>query len=183
MALMVGYDSYVTLEEANRIISENFTSSSQQRTKWNSMSDEDKECTLRNSCRAIDSLDLAGRKSSSAQTLQFPRVQDRPVGYGYRLFISQFEDNGLIEPDADNGGIGKVKIAQAINAAYGAVYEDTVSAYNLTRIAGIVSKREMNISESYDNRSPIARDALIGIYTDKVYSILRPWASSSRLTM
>ena len=51
MALMVGVDSYVTLSEAEQLITDNHLSTSDIVVKWNTLSNSDKEVMLRTSCR------------------------------------------------------------------------------------------------------------------------------------
>ena len=79
MSLIVGTDSYVTLEEANTYISTYYTSTNSQRIAWESLSDEDKEVYLRNALVAMEQLHFQGRKYNNAQALAFPRNCDIEV--------------------------------------------------------------------------------------------------------
>ena len=184
MALTVGVDSYVTLEEAENIISQHHMSTSDLVVKWNTLSNSDKEVLLRTSCRDIDNLKFNGRRAKVGQKLEFPRVLSYPVGYGYRLFIGQFLDNGLVDGDySDDGGLSLAKQAQVENALYHCYLDDTVNKQVGINIKGITSKKAGPISESYDINNRYNKNALRGIYTDKVYSLLSPWLNDSRATV
>ena len=184
MALTVGVDSYVTLEEAEKLIADNHLSTSDIVVKWNTLSDSDKEVMLRTSCRDIDNLKFDGRRERVGQKLEFPRVLTYPTGYGYRLFIGQLSDNGLIDGDySTDGGLSFVKQAQVENAIYHSYLDDTVNKQVGINIKGITSKKAGPISESYDINNRYNKNALRGIYTDKVYSLLAPWLSDSRATV
>lgn len=184
MALTVGVDSYVTLEEAENIISQHHMSTSDLVVKWNTLSNSDKEVLLRTSCRDIDNLKFNGRRAKVGQKLEFPRVLSYPVGYGYRLFIGQFLDNGLVDGDySADGGLSLAKQAQVENALYHCYLDDTVNKQVGVNIRGITSKKAGPISESYDINNRYNKNALRGIYTDKVYSLLSPWLNDSRATV
>lgn len=184
MALKVGVDSYVTLEEAEVIIANNYLSTSEILAKWNSLSNSDKEVMLRTSCRDINNLKFEGRRQRVGQLLEFPRVLTYPVGYSYRLFIGQFTDNGLVDGDySDDGGLSKAKEAQVENAIYHSYLDDTVNKQAGVNIKGLTSKKAGPIAESYDINNRYNKNALRGIYTDKVYSLLTPWLSDSRASV
>lgn len=184
MALKVGVDSYVTLEEAESLIADNHLSTSDLVVKWNTLSDSDKEVMLRTSCTDINNLKFDGRREVVGQKLEFPRVLTYPTGYGYRLFIGQFSDNGLVDGDySSDGGLSFVKQAQVENAIYHSFLDDTVNKQVSINIKGITSKKAGPISESYDINNRYNKNALRGIYTDKVYSLLTPWLNDSRATV
>ena len=181
MALTVGVDSYVTLSEAEEYIANNHLSTSELVVKWNGLSDFDKEVMLRTSCRDINNLKFDGKRSKVGQLLEFPRVLSYPVGMSYRLFTGQLVDNGLVDGDYSNdGGISKAKEAQVENAVYHCFLDDTVNKQAGINIKGITSKNAGPISESYNQNNRYNKDALRGIYTDKVYSLLTPWLNESR---
>jgi len=184
MALKVGVDSYVTLEEAEVFINNNHLSTSDMIAKWNNLSNSDKEVMLRTSCRDIDNLKFDGRREKVGQILEFPRILTFPTGYGYRLFTGQIVDNGLVDGDySSDGGLSKVKEAQVENAIYHSYLDDTVNKQAGVNIKGLTSKKAGPISESYDINNRYNKNALRGIYTDKVYSLLTPWLNDSRATV
>lgn len=178
--LNVGVDSYVSLEEAEELAAATNLSTDPAYVKWLTLSDGDKEVLLRTSCRDIDCLKFDGRKKSFTQKLQFPRVQSRVSGIGYRLFIGQFWDNGLDTVGGLDGGISAVKQAQVMNAVYAGYYNELVTDQIGTNIQGLTSKKAGPIQESYGKITNDNADAMIGIYTKKVYSILNAWLSSAR---
>lgn len=180
--LTVGVDSYVSLEEAEELAAATNLSSDPAYQKWLTLSDTDKEVLLRTSCRDIDCLKFDGRKRSFSQRLQFPRVQSRVSGIGYRLFIGQFWDNGLDTVGNMDGGLAAVSQAQVVNAVYAGYYNELVTEQIGTNIQGLTKKKAGPIDESYGKITSDNNDALVGIYTKKVYSILASWLSSARFT-
>ena len=181
--LTVGFDSYVTLEEANSIASGTNLSTDRAYHFWLGLTDADKEVLLRNSCRSIDNLKFDGRRKNLSQVLEFPRVNVSASGIGSRLYVGQLYDNGLYSAGGSDGGLYLVKQAQVINAVYAGYYNDLTTDQIGINIQGLSSKKAGPISETYD-RSGTRRnsaDALRGIYTDKVYALLTPWLSESRL--
>ncbi len=181
MALEIGVDSYVTLEEAENYISSNYLSDNELVEKWSSLSDRDKEALLRASCIAINNLKFDGRRANLGQKLEFPRVLAYPVGLGYNLYISQFVDNGLVEGGLyGDGGLQLAKYAQIENALYHCFLDKVVSNQLEINIKGLVSKKAGPISETYNANNKYNKDILRGIYTEKVYSLLAPWLSDAR---
>lgn len=74
MAIVVGEDSYVTVEEATSYIQQYYTSKDERRLAWEALTEEDKEVFLRKATRQIDLLPLQGVKLDTDQKLQFPRL-------------------------------------------------------------------------------------------------------------
>lgn len=184
MSLTVGVDSYVSVEEANRIAAETYLSNNEILVKWKALSDSDKEVLLRTSCRDINNLKFDGVKQSVGQILAFPRRYTHPVGIGYALYISQYRDNSLFgSGDINDGGLNVAKLAQVENALYHNLLDGAVTKQAGINIQGLTSKHAGPISESYDLNNRYNRNALRGIYTDKVYSILVDWLCDSRATI
>ena len=185
MSLIVGIDSYVTLEEAEEIIRGTYTSTSSLREKWDTLSDEDKEVMLRTSCRDINNLKFDGRRAKTGQVLEFPRVLSYTAGYGYRLFIGQFSDNGLVDGNiSEDGGLRQAKAAQVENAIHHCYLEKDVVSQMSINIKGVTSKKAGPIAETYNTvGNKYTKDALIGIYTDRVYKLLNSWLSDARATV
>lgn len=73
--LTVGTDSYVTITDADGYISRNYRSNSSDRSRWDNLTEEDKEIILRQAFSEIERLPLCGRKYVTDQKLQFPRVR------------------------------------------------------------------------------------------------------------
>lgn len=184
--LSVGIDSYVSAEEAETIVSEYFTSSSDMRQRWNAISSADKEVLLRHSCRSINNLKFSGRRSKASQVLEFPRTQECGVcGVGYRPFVSQYYDNSIANEGLYGDGIKQAKQAQVVNAVYHGFLEKVSIETTAMNIRGLTSKKAGPIAESYsaNQNNTYNRDAQIGIYTKEVYSILQPWLCESRIGM
>lgn len=185
--LTVGVDTYISLEDAEILIAKTSLSSDPAYKKWTELTNADKEVLLRNSCRAINNLKFNGRREKVGQIMEFPRVDDRPCGIGYRLYIGQFYDNGLEEGDTNgDGGISLVKEAQCVNAVYAGYYNDLATNQIGINIQGLTSKKAGPIAETYNrsgnNKNGMVSDgdALKGIFSPKVYALLTPWLADSR---
>ena len=186
--LTVGVDTYISLEDAEILIANTSLSSDPAYKKWTELTNSDKEVLLRNSCRAINNMTFTGRRATEAQyPMEFPRVEDRPCGIGYRLYIGQFYDNGLEEGDTNgDGGISLVKEAQCVNAVYAGYYNDLATNQIGINIQGLTSKKAGPIAETYNrsgnNKNGMVSDgdALKGIFSPKVYALLKPWLNESR---
>ena len=76
MALVIGENSYVTLEEAQNIVENELYSDSSEYTLWESLSDKDKEIICKKGTLAINSLEFIGRRLVWKTKLKFPRVID-----------------------------------------------------------------------------------------------------------
>lgn len=72
--LEVGKNTYVTIEEADAYIAENYSEKNILRAHWTVSSDEYKEQYLRKSMIEIESLPFVGRKTIWSGELQFPRT-------------------------------------------------------------------------------------------------------------
>lgn len=182
--LQVGIDSYVTLEEAEVLAGGAFLSNDKAYSVWKELEDSDKEVLLRNSCLSINNLKFTGRRKKYGQILEFPRTDDSYSGIGTRLFIGQFYDNGLISGSngSGDGGLSLAKRAQVLNAVYSGLYNDLSTDQLGISIQGLTSKKAGPISETYGKGSG-SYDALNGIYTPKVYSLLTPWLSSGHYSI
>ena len=185
MGLEVGVNSYITVEEANSLIADNFPSIDEARMMWNSLTDKDKESMLIRSCRGIEDLDFNSNPLTTKQNLHFPcQSRNRVPGVTYVLYVSQFYDNSLNDGHRGNSGksLEKAKLAQAINAAYGALLNKENTSQIRRSVSGLTSKKAGPIAESYGNTNvnTFSRDMMSGIYTKQVYTILKPWLSRSR---
>lgn len=74
--LIVGTNSYMTLEEANELVSSSYLSSSKEREYWNSLSDDDKTILIINATDKVDIQQMCyiGIKRDSKQNMEWPRV-------------------------------------------------------------------------------------------------------------
>ena len=98
------------------------------------------------------------------------------------MYIGQLYDNGLYSAGSSDGGLAVVKQAQVINAVYAGYYNDLTTEQIGINIQGITSKKAGPIAETYNRNNVDTNDALMGIYTKKVYSILRPWLNDARIS-
>lgn len=182
MALEVGVNSYVTLQEANAIVADKFMSTNEMAINWGKLSDSDKSAVLSKSRSSIDNLKLDGRRASTSQRLEFPRIRNSIIGVGYRLFVSQYYDNSLEGTAAGDGGLAQAKEAQVINAVYAAFLDKDSVAQVKRNVAGLTSKKAGPIAESYGSGqyNSYSKDMMVGIFTKEVYAILTPWVCTSR---
>lgn len=156
MALTVSIDTYVTIDEADELIRQRFTSTNAQRVAWLQLSTEDKEIMLRNAASEINNVAFSGIKKTPSQALAFPRC-----------FRSQFADQVLWDKKHINGGIWScqidtpetVKAAQIFEAVELASPGPDTERFNVYN--GVVTNMSITgLSESYVVTSPSSTAAL-----------------------
>lgn len=184
--LVVGSDTFISLEDADKYVSEHYTSDDEYRQKWFSLEENDREIWLRRSTNALNNLKYIGRKKGN-QRLEFPRIKCfGTYGYFPILYIDQRYDNRLIsgggslsDPD------GMIAIAQATveNALAGAVLNNVVQSNRIANIQGLVAMRAGSVSKNYNRNNRSTVNSEQDIYTDKINSILVDWLQSSRYSM
>ena len=184
--LLVGENSFISLEDANEYITTHFTSDDEYRVKWESLSDSDKEVWLRRSTQALNNLKFVGRKKG-VQKLEFPRVVNLGIG-GYipTLFTSQFYDNGLISangPSGDEDGMIAIGKACVENAIAGAYLNNVVTSTRIASIQGLTAMKAGNVSKSYSRNNRATVNSENDIFTDKIYSILVDWLQSAKYSL
>ena len=150
MSEVVGY---VTLEEANAYVADHFMTSNMTRVAWESLSDADKLVLLRNSYRAIESLQFRGRKTSPTQPSAFPRWPSTDVP-------------------------AQIKSAQIANAIVLAdeSSQDDVDYYDRLRTYGIKNYHIGNLSETLNTPAESSSaSSYYGIYSQEAMRLLSPW--------
>jgi len=138
--MIVGTDSYITLEEANDYVEAFYTSNDPYRVAWNALNDSDKEIILRNGARAIDSLVLLGRKVLVDQIMEFPRIIRKPFDYCLDPTSYEVPTN--------------VKYAQ-VEVALSSIDTKIQNRKDLIN-AGVTSFRIGDLSENYSPKSDLA---------------------------
>lgn len=75
MELVIGQNSYMTVAEADEIVTSNFISTSTERKLWNSLDENDKVVIISSTTNKYDTdaMIYKGSKVSRVQKLQFPR--------------------------------------------------------------------------------------------------------------
>lgn len=190
MSLTVGVDSYVTLEDAEHYIEDNYSSIDDYKIVWSRLSNSDKEALLRSSCKAIDGLrnNFAGRVKTFGQKLAFPRMKLNSFAFGYQDIYGEPYQDADLSYISYKQGFGD----DGLKAAGEAQIENAVAAANLVgalrdnatdRISGITSKKIGPIAKTYNRNTTEAIAATIGIYTNKVFSILASWLTKSHTTL
>lgn len=74
MALVIGENSYVTLEEAQSIVEDELYSDSPEFLIWESLDEKGKELVCKKGTRAINSLEFIGVRPVWKSKLKFPRI-------------------------------------------------------------------------------------------------------------
>ena len=184
MSLSVGTDSYVTLSEAEELVSSYFMSSDNTRIAWSLASEADKEVALRRSCNSINNLKFVGRRKNTSQKLEFPRVKTVVAGVAYIPFVPQTFDNWIDQDAYNDDGIDKAKLAQVVNAVYCLSLTDTKNEALDINVRGLTSRRVGPTAETYNTKgNNYNSDFMIGIYTKEVYSILTEWVAGTRYSI
>lgn len=76
MSIVVGQNSYMTVADADLIVSSRFMSISKERKLWDSLSEEDKDILIISTTEKYDNNTMMykGVKKDTEQALQFPRI-------------------------------------------------------------------------------------------------------------
>lgn len=187
MEVIVGTNSYVTVEEANDYIEAHYLSIDEFRKNWDALTNsDDKAVALIKSTQALNNLKYVG-KQKNARTqgnFQFPRVNNlfNIPGTYTTLYDSQYYDSQLIQADGDvygQNGMIAIKEATIENALAYINMGNIINTSRINSAGGIKSRRAGSVSESYDTKSKETKQALNGIYTPLVDSILVDWLVSS----
>ena len=79
MELVVGVNSYVSVEEADSYVAETYLPSEAEALAWEKCSTYDKAILLLRAMKVIEALPFVGRRTSVHQSLCFPRYPDTHV--------------------------------------------------------------------------------------------------------
>ena len=107
MAFEIGIDTYMSLDEADKIVREHYLSISKEVKLWDSLTDKDKEVLLRRTTHNIDSLMWIGIKDTNSDSkLGFPRIIDGKkvdTPYEVKLAVIEqlFRDNMVGDSELD----------------------------------------------------------------------------------
>lgn len=187
MALVVGEDTFISVEDADVYVAETYTDTNAYRTNWEQLSVENKEALLRRSTRALNKLKYQGRVKYKTQKLAFPREIRYGLGGAYSaLFVSQYYDNRLISGSGPVGDAdGMIAIAEATieNALGMALLDDVKTDLDKLNIRGLVrtSQKINAISETYAVDHRVNSKVSSDIFNNKVYSILNAWLLTSHV--
>ena len=144
--LTVGTDSYVTLAEAELLVTDYHASADPKRVLWTALSNADKEAYLRQGLASLEELVLVGTKISSTQTLQFPRN------------ISEYEVISMDVPTA----VKRAQVELALQALQG-----VPERVQLQR-QGVSSASVGHASESYTGARTLME-------SPESYSLMKPY--------
>lgn len=189
MSLLVGIDSFVSVEDADKYVSETYTNTNAYKAKWDSLSVGDKEVLLRRSTRALNRLKYIGRTKQYNQKLAFPRIINYGIGgVFWAPWVSQYYDNQLISNSGPPGDPdGMIAIAEAtVENALGIAYHDSVQTdINGLNLRGLIrtSKNAGPIKETYSSNGVGTNKISSDIFNNKIYSILNCWLVSSHVSL
>lgn len=186
--LEVGVNTFISVEDADTYINENFADKKDMVEKWKALTTEQKEACLRRNTQVLNRLRYIGREKTYSQPLKFPRVNNVGVGgYIYVPFISQFYDNQHISASGTNpydiDGMKAIGRATVLNALYEVYYSEAIDETVVENIKGITSKKIGPISETYNRNNTKMYSVETGIYTVQVERELADWLVSSRLSL
>lgn len=144
MELIVGENSYMTLEEANRIVEDNFMSSDSKKIYWENLKDNDKSILIYRATQKIDvdGMVYKGRKADISQKMQFPRI------------ISDHTGAGLMEfPDICKVGIVMLALKEAEynNSEEVKLLEKGVTSYKIKDASITLDTSFLNKVKGIDN--------------------------------
>lgn len=154
MALTVGVDTYITIQEMNDYVSKYYTSSDPLRIQWDAMSESDQEVYLRRAFTQINSLPFTGKPKTSKQTLPFPRYHD-------------FHESDLLN-------VKNAQAEQALAITDVIALQEVSERMNLRR-AGVVSYRIGDLQETFQKGLPVDSNANFFGLSQKAYTYLQKW--------
>lgn len=156
MALIVGVDTYITLQEANEYVKKYYSSTDPLRIQWEAMSEDDQEIFLRKSFAQINSLPYVGKPRSPKQVNPFPRAGD-------------FTEQDLLH-------IKYAQVEQALTIPDTVAAQETEDQLRLRlRRAGVTSYKIGDLSESFVDGLPAESNANFYGLTEAAYKHLSKW--------
>lgn len=152
--LVVGKDTYITIEQANEYVSNYYLSSDPLRIQWEASSEEDKEVLLRKAFNQINSLPFIGKPKRVDQPLPFPRYCD-------------------FKPQ-DMQNVQYAQVEQAIAISDIVTAQENVDRIKLRR-AGVVQYTIGDLSEKFQSGLPSESNATMFGLSEKAYGFLSKW--------
>lgn len=146
--------SYCTVEEANQYVTEHYLSTDEASTRWETLSDDDKQVLLTRAHDIIDALPLTGRKTSVDQPDAFPRCPYKGV------------------PSAVKSAECELALSLSDEAA-----NESLDDYRKMVDYGIQSYSIGNFSETLLSYSKNSVEIKYGLNSSKAKQLLTPWLS------
>lgn len=157
MAIVVGTDSYVTVDEVDVFVSKYYPLSDPLYIMWHTTELDDKEVYVRKAFRCIEQLPLKGAKYLSTQITQFPRHNSTTLAVPQEVKDAQAE----------------LSIAAAQLATGTGVDADMSERRNL-QMQGVTSIKIGKLSEEYDLSKISFSNAMMQI-SESARNYLKPW--------
>lgn len=154
--LVVGVDTYITIQEANEYVSKYFLTTDPLRIQWEALTDDDKEVLLRKSFDQINQLPFTGEPKDPKQFLPFPRKCN---------FTAQDMEN-----------VKRAQAEQAIAISDTVTAQETADRIKLRR-AGVVQYTIGDLSEKFQSGLPSESNATFFGLSEKAYKLLAKWLS------
>lgn len=179
--LTVGVDTFISVEDADKYVDDNYFDKPSFLDKWKSLTVEQKESCLRRNTGYINNLKYYGNRLNLSQPLAFPRYMPlRSAGTVYIPYISQLVNNqyincGVEEQEDLKNGLKVAGIATIVNSLYELRYSDVIEESTEQEFEGLVSVKVGPVAETYnkDRLKKIEIDK--GIYSRQVKNILSQW--------
>ena len=148
MPLIIGVDSYISVEEADELLQKYFFENDPPIILWSNLTVSNKEIYLRKACLQLESLPFRGAKEHRTQILSFPRR---------------------------DGNMATIKLAQALQAIMltDTIAQDEQAIRNNIRQSGVKSYKIGNLSETFS--STLGRN--FGNVSIQVLEILKRYLS------
>ena len=139
---MVGY---VTIAEADAYVESRYSSTSDDRARWEGLSEEDKEVFLMQSIDALDMLPYRFRKTSPSQPHAFPRKYETTVPVAVKH--AQIENAIKLSSEEDNSQYEKMALLGVESYSIGNLSEKL--SPGATRPVGVVSLKALKLLTPY----------------------------------
>lgn len=152
--LIIGEDTYVTLDEANQYIKNYYLSSDPLRVQWESTADTDKEILLRKSFSQINELPFTGKPTNAKQSLPFPR--------GCKFTEQDWQKVKYAQTEQAVGVLDTVAVQE---------YENRLKL----RRAGVLQYTIGDLSEKFQTGLPSESNATYFGLNEKAYKYLKDW--------
>ena len=141
MPLILNETTYINLVDADLYLTSHYLSTDTKLIAWQDLIDADKEALLRKATQIIDRLQFAGRRATTTQLLEFPRILYTNRRINYNKF--DYYSDGLSVQTVPPVGVLAAECEIAIDLAQGTDDRSEMQQ------AGVKSFSLGNLSESY----------------------------------
>jgi hypothetical protein len=168
MAFTVGTDTYISVADAATYINSYCISSAAKVVTWNGLNNEDKEVYLRQAAVLIDRQPLVGFKSTSSQTLAFPRSLYSDYGNSFYGDLLVWTTPGWYTQTSVPDDVKYAQVEIALSLAQG------ISERQLMVREGVKSYSIGHLSETLQGKSRLSR-----IPSEEALNLLRKYLAGT----